>query len=107
MSSDSLLIKVKENAKKLKEYSDKTLVSLNLKAFSEDSKKRKDLDEYFKKYIDKELPSVMVKNLETDLADIQMDSSRIARNDEWLKGIRKDYQIKEAIEVIKDLNELK
>jgi carboxyl-terminal processing protease len=107
ISSDSLLLKVEENARKLKEYSDKTIVSLNLNKFSEDTKKRKDLDEYFKKYLDKELPSIMVKNLEADLADIQMDSSRIARNDEWLKSIRKDYQIKEAIDVIKDLNELK
>jgi hypothetical protein len=36
-----------------------------------------------------------------------MDSSRIARNDEWLKNIKKDFQLKEAIAVIKDLNELK
>lgn len=107
IKSDSIFVKVDENAKILKEYSDKTLVSLNLKKFSEDSKKRIELDEYFKKHLDREIASIKVKNLEVDLADIKMDSSRIARNDEWLKNIKKDFQLKEAIAVIKDLNELK
>lgn len=107
INSDSVFVKIDENAKKLKEYSDKTIVSLNLKKFSEDSKKRKELDEYFSKYIDREIQSVTVKNLEIDLADIKMDSSRIARNEEWLKNIKKDYQLKEALAVIRDLNEFK
>jgi carboxyl-terminal processing protease len=107
IKSDSVFVKVDENAKILKEYSDKTLVSLNLKKFSEDSKKRIELDEYFKKHLDREIASIKVKNLEVDLADIKMDSSRIARNDEWLKNIKKDFQLKEAIAVIKDMNELK
>ena len=107
IQSDSLLLKVEENARILKEYSDKTIVPLKLKTFADDSKKRKELEEYFKLYLDKEIPTIRVKNLDIDIASIQIDSSRIARNEEWLKGIKKDYEIKEAIEVIKDLNELK
>lgn len=107
MKGDSIFQKVEENARKLKEYSDKTLVSLNLKEFAQDSKKRKEYEDYFKKYIDVEIPSIKVKNLDVDLVDIRLDSSRIARNEEWIKLIKKDYQIKEAMSVIKDMNILK
>jgi len=106
IQSDTTMLKVMENAKRLKEYSDKTLVSLNIDVISRESEERKYLNEYFNKYLNNEIPSIIVRNIDSDLEYISIDSSRIVRNDEWLKNIRKDYQLQEAIHVIKDLNEL-
>jgi carboxyl-terminal processing protease len=104
IQSDTTMQKVMENAKRMKEYSDKTLVSLNLNEITRDAEQRKELNEYFDKYLNNEIPSIMARNIDSDLEYINIDSSRIVRNDEWLKNIRKDYQLQEAIFVIKDLN---
>lgn len=107
IQADSTMSRVMENARRLKEYSEKTLVSLDLDTIARDSEERENLNDYFNEYLNIEIPSIMVRNIDSDLEYITMDSSRIARNDEWLKNIRKDYQLKEAVYVIKDLIELK
>ncbi len=106
IEKDSAFIYINENARKIKEYSDKTLVPINIDKYNQWKETRKKEDEHFKGKLNTVIPGISVKNLEVDLLHIQMDSSRIGRNENWLKNIKKDQNVKEAILVIKDILEL-
>lgn len=104
--SDSAFIYIEQNAKKIKEYSDNTLVSLNMNDYKKWNEIRKQDDDFFKSKLYKTIPEIEVNNLEVDMPHIQMDSSRIGRNEDWLKNIKKDQYIKEAVLVVRDIIEL-
>ena len=106
IEKDSAFIYINENARKIKEYSDKTLVPINIDKYNQWKETRKKEDEHFKGKLNTVIPGISVKNLEVDLLHIQMDSSRIGRNENWLKNIKKDQNVKEAILVIKDILDL-
>ncbi len=106
IEQDTVFTYIKENAMRMKHYSDSTLVSLNLDIFKKQKDERKKKDDFYKKRLNNEIPSMIVENLDVDLPHIEIDSARIARNKEWLKNIRKDEYIKEAINVVKDIVEL-
>ncbi len=106
IEKDTVFTYIKENAMRMKLYSDSTLVSLNIDTFKKQKKERKEKDDFYKKRLNNEIPSMIVENLDVDLPHIEIDSARIARNKEWLKNIRKDEYIKEAINVMKDIVEL-
>lgn len=103
IKKDSAFILMENNAKLLKEYSDKTYITLNLNNFNKEAKLRKDYENKYKKLTDDAKAQVTVKNLDVDMAKIQLDSSTIARNDEWLKSMKKDNHVKEAVNIINDL----
>ena len=106
IEQDTVFTYIKENAMRMKQYSDSTSVSLNLDTFKKQKDERKKRDDFYKKRLNTEIPSMTVENLDVDLPHINIDSARIARNDEWLKNIKKDEYIKEAINVVKDIVEL-
>ncbi len=106
VKKDSAFIYIEENARKIKDYSDKTLIPVNIDKFKLWKAERKKEDEHFKGKLNTTIPGIEVKNLDVDLAHIQIDSSRIGRNENWLKNIRKDQYVKEAIFVMKDIIEL-
>ncbi len=105
VESDSAFIYIDQNAKKIKEYSDMTLVPLNMDTYKEWKGKRKKDDKSFRKHLNKTIAELEVKNLEVDMPHINTDSSRIARNEDWLKNVRKDQQLKEAIHIMRDMIE--
>jgi carboxyl-terminal processing protease len=88
---------------RMKKYSDSTSISLNLEKFNLQKDERKKKDDFYKARLNNEIPSITVKNLDVDLPHINMDSSRIARNKEWLKNIKKDEYLKEAINIVNDI----
>lgn len=94
--------KVLENAKRLKKQRDQTSYPLNLedyKAF------QKDVEEEAAKYseIFKEVVNAGISNLPTDLPTFDMDESKKARNEDWIKTVSKDIYIKETLNVMHDL----
>jgi len=103
INRDTVFTYIKENAMRMKKYSDSTSVSLNLKLFKKQKDERQKKDEFYKKRLNNNIPSMMARNLDVDLPHINLDSSRIARNNEWLKNIKKDEYIKEAINVMNDI----
>jgi carboxyl-terminal processing protease len=91
-----------QQAKKMKELRDKSKYPLNYNAFKAEmdyrKKEAKKSDEDSMKPID----AMMVGNLSADLNYIQSDSSRIGRNEDFLKSIKKDIYIAESIRVLQD-----
>ena len=51
----------------------------------------------------KTIEGLNVSNLEADMAHIESDESRIARNDEWIKTIKKDAYIDEVLNILSDM----
>lgn len=93
---------VDEEAKKLKEQQDNSLVSLNLNKYRDDRKK---LNAELKKYDDaeKEISEMSLSNPKTDLPDINSDTVKITKNKDWLKRLKKDIYLYEAISIAGDM----
>lgn len=65
--------------------------------------KRKEEAKKFDKIGTGELPDLKSSNIKEDMAYINVDSSRIGRNEDFLKNIRKDLQIYESVRILKDV----
>ncbi len=93
---------VLESAQRLKEQRDESTYSLNLKEYEKEKvameKKSEKYDKMFKT-----IEGLNVSNLETDISYIESDESRIARNDEWFKSIKKDAYIDEVLNILSDM----
>jgi hypothetical protein len=50
-----------------------------------------------------ELKGFGVKNLPQDLAGIEADESKKARNEDWFKEMKKDFYLTETMNVMKDM----
>jgi carboxyl-terminal processing protease len=97
---------IEENSVSLKEQRDQSTVSLNLKAFRGEESKRKEFNKKFEG-ITKTIDGFVANNLDTDMKFMQNagDSSKIARNTEWVKDIKKDIQLYETLSIVKDIIE--
>lgn len=94
---------IKTNAKKLKEKEDNNFYQLNEKRY------RKELDEataISKKMeeLEKKATPLTITNPKEDLAKINMDSTNVSKNSDWLKNIKKDIYIAETVNIINDMN---
>ncbi len=97
---------VLENAKRLKNQREDTNYSVNLDTYSNEMEM---LDKEAEKYKDmfSEIEGLKVKNLTADMTFINGDESRQARNDEWIKSIKKDIYINEVLSILKDMDDKK
>jgi carboxyl-terminal processing protease len=93
---------IDNEAKELKQESDNTMETLNLKKYQEQQQKFKD-DKKSLDDMQKNATDMSISNLTVDLSYIQSDSTKIARNTEWLKSLRKDIYVNEASKVTADL----
>jgi carboxyl-terminal processing protease len=91
-----------ENAKRLKEQRDETSYSINLKEYQ---KEKTEMEKQSEKYDEmfKDIEGLKVSNLDEDRSIIESDESRVARNDEWLKSIKKDVYIDEVLNIMHDM----
>jgi len=94
--------KVLEQAKYMKERSDKTSQNLNLVKYQKEREKvvakSKEFEDMFP-----EIEDLKVTNLEVDKEAINIDETKAAQNDDWLKSIQKDIYIEEALAIMKDM----
>lgn len=98
--------RIEENAMRLKDNSDMTNYPLS---FVEFRAKMEELEAESKRYEDlfeSELEDLNISMMEQDLKKIQLDSSRIARNDRWIDGLKKDLYLGETIQIMYDMIDL-
>lgn len=93
---------IKESAARMKQQQDDNKYSLNEVAY------RKELEEAnitSKKMeeLEKKSTPLDVVNIKEDLARINMDSSTIAKNNDWLKHLKKDIYLSETVNIIGDM----
>ncbi|MEJ8756187.1 carboxy terminal-processing peptidase [Pontibacter sp. H259] len=94
---------IKESAERLKKQSDNTVRSLELNKYLAEEKRA---EAEAKRYeaAQKEVPVLTVNRLPGDLQALGTDTAKVARNKEFLKSLKQDIYLEEAVEVIrKDL----
>lgn len=95
-----------ENAKRLETQQDLSNYSLDFEEYTAEMEKmKKESDKYSDMF--KEIEGLEVQNLKDDLEFINEDESRQARNDEWIKTIKKDVYISEVLSILKDMDDKK
>jgi carboxyl-terminal processing protease len=94
---------IEENGKRLKTVRENTLYSLNYNDYSDLINHREEEAEKYKR-IGKDTLDLIVNSLQADLPELQTDTSKQARTDAWLLGLRKDVYLNEAYHIMKDIN---
>lgn len=94
----------RDNAKRMKSQRDKSEYPLNIKEYRALEAKRDAEVEKFKAAI-KPIDSFVAENIAEDVNALNAgkDSSKIIRNKEWLKDIKKDAHLYETLLVVRDL----
>lgn len=100
--NNPLFIAIDDNAKRIKAQNDQKEFSLELNSYRNELQARKDESKRFNGLF-KEIPGLDVVNLPGDMKLIERDSASIARNNNFLKNLKKDVYLEEAIHVISDL----
>jgi glycerol kinase len=81
---------------------DQSTYLLQLDKYRQYSKRQ---NEEADKYDDmfKPIDAFVIENLSSDVSYIQSDTSRIARNDNWMKERKKDIQLFETLQIMNDM----
>ena len=102
IQTDETFQKVVENAIRLRKQKDQSQYPLQLDKYQQWDKRQNEESERFEN-IFQPIVSFQIQNLATDLPQIQSDTSRIARNDNWMKDKRKDVQLYETFRIMQDM----
>jgi carboxyl-terminal processing protease len=94
--------KVIANALRIKEVRDQTVVPLQLDKYRAEDIAREEESNEFKKAFGK-IEDLHIQNLAVDMPVIQIDSSRIGRNQAWIESMGKDIYLEETLHIMKDL----
>jgi carboxyl-terminal processing protease len=94
--------KVNDNAMRFRKMKDQSTYLLQLDKYRQYSKRQ---NEEADKYDDmfKPIDAFVIENLSSDVSYIQSDTSRIARNDNWMKERKKDIQLYETLQIMNDM----
>lgn len=101
VSSNETFKIIKQTGERLKIQQDNNIVSLNEVKFVA---KQKEAEAISKKLdaLDKIASSIMVTNLRSDLAKVNIDTTSKDKNADWLKALKKDVYISETANVLND-----
>jgi carboxyl-terminal processing protease len=102
VKADPTFSKIEENAQRLRRQKNMTRFPLQLEAFQAWDRKMEEEASQFDKML-QPISAFQVANLTADAAHIQSDTSRMTRNDSWLKERQKDIQLYEALRVMQDM----
>ena len=94
--------KVITNALRIKDIRNESVVPLQLDEFRALDIAREEESKEFKKSFGK-IEDLKTQNLAIDLQSIQVDSSKVGRNEAWLETMGKDIYLEETLLIMKDL----
>ncbi|WP_276133898.1 carboxy terminal-processing peptidase [Polluticoccus soli] len=102
VSSNATFSLIEENALRLKKQEDDKSYSLN------EANYRKELDDAnatSKKMeeLEKKASPLTITNPKEDMARINMDSTNVKKNQEWIKNLQKDIYLAETVNIVNDL----
>jgi carboxyl-terminal processing protease len=93
---------VEENARRMHRQRDNTAYPLNASAYETWSTQQREEAKRFEDMFGP-IDGFEVANLSVDLAQISADTSRSARNEDWIKERRKDVQLHESMRIMLDM----
>lgn len=102
IKNDSIFNLVEENGERMEKLRDSTLFSLNFDKFKAEIDRRELEGKKFER-IGKDTLNMVVKILNADLPEVEADTSKKARIDAWILGLKKDVYLVEAANILKDI----
>ena len=102
VNSDATFKKITENSVRLRRLKEERMYALQADKFRAWSKKQQEESDQYEDMF-KTIDGFEIQNLNADLSYIQVDTSRIARNDDWIKERKKDVQLHEAVRILNDM----
>ncbi len=94
---------VLESAMQIKQNRDQTKWPLKINDYRSMVEKRDEDNKKFDKLFKNEIAGLEIKNLPEDVAKINMAESNIARNNEFIKDLKKDIYLEESLYIIRDM----
>jgi carboxyl-terminal processing protease len=104
VNSDADFKIIKEEADALKKQHDETIETLNVTKFEKEEKEIQAKNKQFEESTKKET-GLKIRSLLKDIEEMKGDTSKIVRNANWIKGLTKDIDLREAARVIDFINE--
>ena len=100
--NDKTFQAIYDRAKSIKEQRDDSQHALNLESYQAENEAWKETSDMYEKFFEAEVVP-KVTNLEVDTPEFKADESAKARNDEWIKGVKKDVYLKETLNIMHDM----
>ncbi len=94
---------INDNASRFKKVRDDSNYSLNLETYTQERQAELDEAKKYESIMEDDIEGIGVKNLPTDLEKFKVDAAKGESNDKWIKNIKKDVYIQEALLVMKDM----
>ena len=106
IKNNEIFQKIDARAKRIKDQRDDSSHSLNMDTYRAESDKWEAEDKEYDKLFENEVLT-KVQNLPADISGIEADESKKARNDEWLKSVKKDVYLVETLNIMHDMLTIK
>lgn len=90
------------NAKRLKEQRENSVYPLNLSQYKARQEEIKARAESYEKLFEQEVV-FGVENIPADIPYLNAEEGRKARNEDWLKNVRKDVELMETLQIMHDM----
>lgn len=94
---------IRESAKMLKENKEETRYPLQAAQYRSYMAKREEKAKKFENLFKNDVAGMKVTNLSADLQKINLDESNKARNEEFIKDLKKDIYLEETLHIMRDL----
>ena len=102
IKNNQIFSDIEENAQRLKAQRDDSSYPLNILAFqSEEAIKQAEIEAFEKLFETDVVPGV--QNLPVDLPAFEGNESKQARNEEWIKDVKKDLHLQETLNIMQDM----
>jgi carboxyl-terminal processing protease len=92
-----------ERALKLKEEKDMSLFPIKLNSYRAMIDKREEDGKKYDNLLKNDIAGLDITNVTKDLAKINMDESNKAKNDEFIKDLKKDIYLEETMYILRDM----
>ncbi|XZF14050.1 carboxy terminal-processing peptidase [Chitinophagaceae bacterium MMS25-I14] len=103
VASNPIFKMIEDNAAKMKQHQDDNTVLLTeadyRKELDESSATSKKLEE-----VQKKVNQLTITNPKEDMDKINADSTSVAKNNDWLKNLKKDIYLSETVNIINDMS---
>ena len=95
-------IVVEQRAKQIKEQQDDNVSSLNIVEYKKQLEKIKEFNKKLED-LDKEKVLMDIYNPRVDMDYVIASENNKKRNEDWLKALKKDANLKETVNIVKDI----
>lgn len=102
LKTNETFAKIDQNAQRLKTQRDDTDYPLSLADYDAEVEKLEETSKAFEGMFDDEV-NTYAQNLAADLPAFEADESKAARNEDFIKGIKKDVYLEEVLNIMADM----